>query len=532
MTELRLLQVNLENDYNHTLWFQTFKEQKSYFDSRVRQTFTDFTYQIKDQTVRIPAHYDSMVKCNYIMYRNTNISKWFYAFITDVEYVNDSLTLLHIETDVMQTYMFDYTVKSSFIEREHVAGDQIGAHTYPEQLETGDYMCNLHTKANYTKGYNMVIVVGTTKTPDGDNVNGTIYNNIYSGIKYYAFPHNFEGAAQLDSWLSGFASDGAAEAITCMFLAPAKLVSYNVTDHHIVQTNTVDAEYINDSAAGTINTNIGVTTNQLNGYDPINNKLKCYPYRCLLVSNNNGITVPFKYEEFYTISGNTKTFIPPKFKIEGCLSPGCSVRMIPLNYKGIERNDEEAVNLGKFPSLNWNSDVYTNWLTQNGVNIGLSVASGLLQIAGGAALSATGAGALIGAGSMTSGALSIASTLGEVYQHSLTPPQSEGNLNCGDVITASGMNDFHFYDMSIKKEYAQIIDQYFTMFGYRVNTVNIPSFGHRENFWYIKTIDVNIDGAIPNSSLQIIKNNYNKGITFWKNPANIQDYTVSNSFVG
>lgn len=35
---------------------------------------------------------------------------------------------------------------------------------------------------------------------------------------------------------------------------------------------------------------------------------------------------------------------------------------------------------GKFPICNWDTDVYTNWLTQNGVNIGLSVAGSALSI--------------------------------------------------------------------------------------------------------------------------------------------------------
>ena len=83
--------------------------------------------------------------------------------------------------------------------------------------------------------------------------------------------------------------------------------------------------------------------------------------------------------------------------------------------------------------------------------------------------------------------------------------------------------------MTIKAEYAAIIDNYFSMFGYKVNRVKTPEKNHRENYWYTKTIDVNIDGNIPIKDLQKIKECYNRGITFWKNPGNFGSYAVSNN---
>ena len=531
ITEVRLLNVPLENDYLHTLYFETKEAQATYFENKksVSKIAYNLSYQRKDNIIRYPAQYDSLLGYNYVMYKNAAYSdRWFYAFITDMQYIDDGRTDIYIETDVMQTWLFNFTVRPSFVEREHVDSDIIGEHTVPEQLETGEYICNKHTKADYSKSTEMMIVVGATKTPDGNNARGTLYNNIYSGVNYYTFPNTIAGATALQSWLNQYSGDGAKDAITCMYLAPVKLAG-NREDHTIAGTNFIDTEYINNSDGGTINTTIGMTDNTLNGYTPRNKKLMSYPYRCLLASNNSGGAAKYKYEQFYEISGNTKTFIPPQFKIEGCLTPGCSVRMIPTNYNGVARNDEEAINLGKFPSLNWTSDVYTNWLTQNGVNIAVSLGASALQVVGGLAASSTGAGAIIGAGSVAMGISGIASSVGEVYSHSLQPPQAEGNLNSGDVVTASGNNDFHFYDITIKKEYAAILDEYFDMFGYKVNRVKTPNSNHRENYWFIKTINVNIDGAIPTKDLQKIKDCYNNGVTFWKNPFNIGNYNVSNS---
>ena len=142
ITKVYLMNVPLENDYKHTLYFADSASQKAYFDSRVMYSFTDFSYQRKDNKMRIPLPYDTAIKCDYVMYQNTAYSnKWFYAFITDYEYKGEEETEITIETDVLQTWMFDYTVGPSFVEREHCADDTIGANTYPENLECGEFIC-------------------------------------------------------------------------------------------------------------------------------------------------------------------------------------------------------------------------------------------------------------------------------------------------------------------------------------------------------------------------------------------------------
>ena len=85
--------------------------------------------------------------------------------------------------------------------------------------------------------------------------------------------------------------------------------------------------------------------------------------------------------------------------------------------------------------------------------------------------------------------------------------------------------------MSIKAEYARIIDDFFDMFGYKTCRVKVPNKAHRQNWWYTKTIDANITGDIPNDELNRIKRAYNEGITFWRTPANFLNYSVNNGIV-
>lgn len=266
----------------------------------------------------------------------------------------------------------------------------------------------------------------------------------------------------------------------------------------------------------------------LNGYTPINKKLLTYPYCCLNVSNNNGTTNTMQYELFNEIDESPNNCI---FNIKGVPTVGASIKCVPFNYKNAseQNNEEEGIMCGKFPTLSWSEDAYINWLTQNSVNIGVGVASNLITILGGVGMMATGGGALAGASSVVSGSLGIASQIGQVYEHSLTPNSAKGNTNGGDINTSSQTNTFYFYKLSIKSEYAKIIDDFFSMFGYKVNSVKIPNITGRSNWNYVKTIDANIIGDIPQTDLQQIKEIFNNGVTFWHNPNTFLDYSQNNN---
>lgn len=528
ITTVYLLAAPLDKDYAHTIYFASAAEQQTYFQSKIRMRYTEFTYQRKDNIIRIPDHIDALIAagCNYVMYQNPAYSnRWFYAFIESMEYINDLRTDVKIRTDCIQTWMFDITMRESFVEREHAATDTPGDNTIEEALELGEYICNLHSTSDYA-GDSLAIVLGVTKDPDGENVKGMRYNNLYSGIRYYSFsPSNTDG---LNTFLSGYDSDGIGDAITCMFMAPTKLAPIR-DDHIVAGSNLTEDYYINSESTQVNGVTKTLTKGTLDGYTPRNKKLLTFPFRYLLVSNNAGASVPFKYELFK----NEGTAVPPRFVIEGVLNPGCSIRMVPLYYNGIYRNDEHGVNMGKFPALNWTSDVYTNWLTQNGVNIAIQLASGVGQIVAGAAIAAgsAGLGAAVGGGSIVGGVSQIAGTLGQIHAQSFAPPQAKGNLNSGDVVTATNRNDFHFYDMTVKAEYAKIIDDYFDMYGYKCHRVKIPNKAHRAQYWFTKTIEANIIGNIPQDDLQVIKDCYNRGITFWRSTALFKNYSVGNAIV-
>ena len=530
-TDIRLLKTPFEIDNKNQLTFSSASAQSTYFLSLPHLEEDNCTYQRKENIIRFPAHIDDILTYNYVMYKNeAYTNKWFYAFITNMEYKNDNLTLITIQTDVFQTWQFDIIYRRMFVEREHVNDDTVGANLIDENLQLGEFICNkkqrwLYDTESTLTAPELCVVMGATSQPDGSLTDGVLINGIYAGLRYYSFNNNSDGITALNNLLDSYAQASKTDAIQCMFMLPKYLCTGSDRPSHLeAGTDTPSVKYINNSDAGTLNKNIDFTQNTLDGYTPKNNKLKTYPFNYMLCSNNNGIDVIYRYEDFYTTNeSGVKTIENPKFRIYSALTPSGSIRLIPENYKGIALNDAEGINMGKFPVCSWNSDVYTNWLTQNGVNIGLSIGGSLISAAAGGVT-----GNPIG---IASGILGVANTIGEIYKESKIPPQANGNLNAGDVISAMGKNDFIFYAMTIKSQYAKIIDDYFSTFGYKVNDVKIPNITGRTNWNYVKTIDCNILGDIPQEDIQTLKDMFNSGVTFWHNSSTFLDYSQSNNII-
>ena len=144
-TVIHLLRsVPLDNTYTDTMFFISEGAQREHFLAYNKTTFNQQTYQrIRKGVARVDASLDTIFDCNYMMFQNTSYgNKWFYAFITSMEYVNNTTTDVFFELDVMQTFLFDYQLEHCFVERETPATDEIGEHVYPEDLPIGTIVCH------------------------------------------------------------------------------------------------------------------------------------------------------------------------------------------------------------------------------------------------------------------------------------------------------------------------------------------------------------------------------------------------------
>ena len=518
-TDVRLLKVPLEIDDLNQLTFASKTAQYNYFNSLPKLSFDEFTYQRKDDVIRIPALIDDIISYNYVMYRNDAYSdKWFYAFIDNMEWLNDSVTNVKIKTDTFQTWQFDITYKPTFVEREHTNDDTIGANTIPESVECGEPTTNgsiIHMSPNVTGNYItfMVSDVG----PINETWAALQYNGIFSG--YYLF--GVSSIADAGAMVERYVSDNKADAIKNIFIVPKTL--YATATYKIIDTMTPPVTIYFPQTITTpisiIDTQVVTRPGTLDGYTPKNNKLFTWPYSYLFVTNNVGGNAEYRYEDFVDAI--------PKFNLSGIISSGCDIKLNPLSYKNVSgTNQAYGLKCGKLPICSWNTDSYAIWLAQNQLNMRVSLTRNTLKTAAGVV---TKNPELIGSGIGGYGG-DLLNSLSEKYLAEHMPDDVHGDVNGSDYNFSAG-NYIDVRPMSVKAEYARIIDDYFSVTGYATNRVKIPNITGRRNWNYVKTIGCYIEGDIPQGDLNEIKSMFDKGITLWHNPATFADYSQNNDII-
>lgn len=537
-SDVILLKVPLEMSEDHQLTFANATAQYNYFNglpTASKKAFDKFTYQRKDNTIRLPELIDNLYGFNYVMYRNTNYSsKWFYAYITDLEYVNDSVTLAKIKTDVWQTWQFDLTYKATFVEREHVNDDTIGLHTVPESVQLGEPVINSKTTLapdktvkdsdNVVISYKYPIFFQVTEflsayLPEAETWSGTSeYNGVFSGLRYFACC----GVSDAKYIINQYAAAGKSDAIVSIFLAPKEFLDGAVklgTGYHIyIPANTTTTSVLLAAKSVTRPTKV-------DGYTPKNNKLFTYPYSYMYVTNNAGGDTTYYYEDFASNS--------PSFGIEGALGQGCNTRLTPVSYKHYTSGSEVfdyGLTGAKYPICAWATDYYTNWMAQNAGNINTSVITTAATRALGFENANLFGNTIGAAGNIVGIGATILNTIAEVERAKIIPDQARGNITSSDILIGR-QTYFTCNCMSIRSEYAKIIDDYFSMFGYKVNTVKVPNITGRTNWNYVKTDGCYIEANIPQDDLAEIKDMFDRGVTFWHNPLTFADYSQTNSIV-
>lgn len=153
--------IPLDNTYTDTIYFSTEQAQQNFFlsDRYNHILFTQQSYVRQNKNrVRLDIPYDSIYNYNYMSFRNTAYgTKWFYAFITDITYINNNCTEIEFEIDVMQTWLFEVTLDPCLVEREHTATDVPGENLALEPVDLGMIVCNQTLETEFFDSYHAVI---------------------------------------------------------------------------------------------------------------------------------------------------------------------------------------------------------------------------------------------------------------------------------------------------------------------------------------------------------------------------------------
>lgn len=531
---IHICSVPMKMGNPNQLIFSTKAQQDAYFaNASDLRTIEDCTYIRKDGVLRVPINIERIRRDNYVYYTNEHYSdKVFYAFIESMEYANDNTTFVRIRTDYWQTYMFDIRYRPVFIERETVGSDNVGEHTYPEGLELGEYVTNggIHRHRICRPASAMTVIAVSDITPlnrpydpsfSGDVLN--FYNGVYSGLTYLAFdPYDGLSIQKFLDWYANAAHGSSSDAIVYMFTAPQVMLDPKlVSDTASIPDCTF--YWIRGAQNGYDFTPITLDKpTQVDGFTPKNKKLLTAPFCFFNLSNNAGSMAEFHYEDFAST---------PTFDIEGALSVGCSIKAHPRNYKNASDPYSYGVIGPKLPVCAWVTDVYTNWLTQNALNIENTQVFGAISALNGGAKAAKSGSAAGVAGSALNYAETVSNLASEQYQHSVQPPQANGDCCSGDITFANGQCAFTFYPMCVRAEVARKIDEYFSMYGYKINRVKKPELFTRKYWNFVKTVGCLFEGKVPNEALDELTAMFDAGITFWHDPEEFGQYGNTNSIV-
>ena len=517
-TDIRLLKCPLELSDINQLTFANANAQYNYFNGLPKREYDDATYQRKDGVIRFNAEMDDIIQFNYVMYRNENYgNKWFYAYITDMQYINDTMTAVAIKTDVYQTWQFELEFKPCFVEREHVNNDAIGANTVPEGLGTGEYVSNgAYHEFNYQSSSFSVVFLVTELVggiPAWTSNKGRYYNGIWSGLWTFAVSY-----ANAEHVIKGYTNVGKANAIQSVYLCPTIMTATWNSDNATLDDTTFPVRtplvnkgsYLIDSVTLT-------RPDVLDGYAPRNAKMFTSPFCFLYADNNAGQYTEYCWEDF----ANPNSV---KLTEEGAIGQGCSIKLIPENYKNFAGKDGYTYGLttAKLPVCSWTTDYYTAYMVQNGLNIGLDMARAI----GGTAIGV----ATANPSTVISGFEQVNNTLTDIYKASIAPDVAHGNMSNSDINVAM-QKGITVYCKSVRYDVARTIDDYFTKFGYAVKRVKVPNVTGRLNWNFVKTIESYVGGDIPQTDIAEFKALLDKGITFWHNPNTFMDYSQSNAII-
>lgn len=505
-TTIRLLSgVPLTPDYTNTLYWTDATAQTNYMTAATKHRLDKQSYQrVNRGMCKIGVDVGDVIDCNYMMFKNNAFEgKWFYAFITSTEYVNNGCTLITFELDVLQTWMFEWEIKSTFVEREHVVNDNIGANLEPEPVDLGEYVFNSYDSV--TPLTSMCVIIAIV---DSEHLSGTLYDGIYGATVLWVY--SATDVQNINNKIAEYTKSP--DSIISIYMCPLGVVG-SIPDSHILPYG----------ASGFIQHITLPGTNsddRLDNYKPVNNKLYTYPYNYLHMDNAMGSSVAYRYEFFKS---------SPVVTINGTVTQPVQVTLRPAQYKGVEMISQnkplhtETLTLSNYPICSWSVDSYQAWLAQNSLPLALNNITGVGSAIAGAAL--LGASPIAGAITAVGAAASV---LSQGYKASVAADMSKGAFNNGSVNVSCGYQQFYYGRCSISYHKAAVIDDFFSRFGYAINRLKIPNISARPEWSYIKTSGSTIIGNFDTTDQVKINSIFNAGITFWRNPAHVGEYWRTN----
>lgn len=593
-TNVRLLSgVNFSNDYKHTRWFNTLSEQTTNFLSKnvVHQMSESNFQRIEGQMfIKVDKDIDSLWGVNYLMFQNTQYgNKWFYAFVTSIEYKQRNTTYVHFEIDVFQTWKFDMNFKDSFVIREHCKlwnsdGSPV-VNTIDEGLDYGKEYDNVDVRHFKINGdYKWMVIISKTNlhNQDSNQIEPSIIG-MPQPLTYYLVPFRDDGdtptvilpggggetpITEPNTVLSELYSDErAVNNIVSIYVTESVGIDFNVekspgypdvlTINDDISLTTVTLQTDDLSFATFLNVdNIAtfsgqeflVDENVYDGFESVNeSKLLMFPYCVTTIDDFKGNRFDIKNEYLYNnelslyLMGSLGTSNKISYSVKNYNNYGdigdftFTDRKISLENGFIDMNVNDVPILTDYLSsfLQGNKNSLLNQKSSikfNGLMDMVSNGAGAVKSAKNGGVSggiSGGLGIARGAGNTVLQLQGIQAKLNDIENK---PPQMAKMGSNTSFDYGNNYNGVYILKKQIKPEYRRKLESFFKMYGYKVNEVKQPNFHTRKKWNYVQTSGCIITGNFNNEDLQEIKNVFDSGITFWHTD-DIGNYALENGVI-
>ena len=375
------------------------------------------------------------------------------------------------------------------------------------------------------------------------NADGTYATNSSSGI------NNFSGLTGLYNYIRLFNALGKIDAIQKIIMMPGWMCYKNTTLNNRLK----------DPYGSEIETSISFSTT-FGSYTPKNKKTLGYPYNYYTVDNNSNDKKVYKPQFFDNPETNNINF-----KYFGSIHYG-EIWCYPLYYYTKTNEVQQQVyGLSKkvgveLPYIN---DSYNNWLANSTISRNLAIGqhkiNSMINIVGGTfggdneletntydtgKVKRIGKNAgepkmkteILGSGELMLNAVkSTGKAMGKSYNFISNLAQQKAQMaeipttlagsfdeNLGYIIDING---FTISRVRVTNAVAKRIDDYFSVYGYKIMDWQVPKLKVRSKWTFIKTAGCTIKpNNIPTQFEDAINQIFDNGITFWNDTANFMNY--------
>lgn len=516
--------------YDNQVYYKTKDARKNAFLKYKYKTLEDISMvNLTTGTIRTKLTYYVGNMVNYALIETDE--KDYYYFVDSVEWQSNGYCILHLSIDAWQTYVYDLTFHDSFVEREHVSDDTFGKHIVDEGLPAfGTKAITTYADVVTMNELKLCIAVSDTSGMTDANTGEQIPTYISSGGTYSTAVIYVDATdVNLFTGLVDFlVSDNKIDSVVGVYMTAiddSRSTNCGVLNYHNLGGNRV--RYLKNGYVDFYKERNIKRATTISGYTPNNNKCFCYPFNYLTISNTCGNSVDYQFELQTTPTAQAQftTYFP--------MQHGANIMCIPYSMGDkFNRIVSGASNL----DIGWIANTYSAYYSANkntlnaqaqsiredyllgGISNGMNAISGVTSSAG----KGNVAGMVGSLANYGMSELSNEISTNQKFRNmnaSLSDVQSKGNTLKGQFtvngITKTQNFGINFYLMQVSSECIKMVDDYFSMYGYKVATIKKPQWTSRPYWNFVKTSGCNVTGNVPCDMLRIIEQMFDNGTTIW-----------------